>query len=147
MLAGALDWAGGIPAADISDLIRRLHLAGCVHLPGYVPADQLATWYSLARALVMPSHYEGFGLPVAEALACGTPAIVSAAGSLPEVVGAAGMLCAPDDVDGWADALLRMAQDDAWHSQVTERTTPQAQLFSEQRLATQMMAIYDLALQ
>ena len=70
--------------------------------------------YAGARAVVLPSLDEGFGLPALEAMSAGIPVIVSNRGSLPEVVGAAGVMVDPEDVDGWTDALDRIVGDEAW---------------------------------
>ncbi len=71
--------------------------------------SQLLTLYRGAAALVYPSRYEGFGLPVLEAMACGTPVIASRAASIPEVLGDAGVLLDPDDEPGWAEAIAGSA--------------------------------------
>ena len=76
---------------------------------GYVPDELLPGLYAGARALAMPSRYEGFGLPCLEAMACGTPVVAAAAGALPETVGAAGLLVDPDDPEAFAEALLTAA--------------------------------------
>jgi glycosyltransferase involved in cell wall biosynthesis len=75
-------------------------------IAGKVSHDELLAWYSGARCLALPSRHEGFGLPPLEAMACGCPTVVSAAGALPEVVGSAGLVYGPpDDLDALADAL------------------------------------------
>ncbi len=78
---------------------------------GYVADEDLAGLYGGARALVLPSRYEGFGLPCLEAMACGTPVVAARSGALPETVGDAGLLVDPDDGDGFAAALLGLAGD------------------------------------
>jgi glycosyltransferase involved in cell wall biosynthesis len=88
--------AGARARADALELSRS------VRFTGRVDDHDLAAWVQGAAALVHPARYEGFGLPVVEAMAAGTPVIVSAAGSLPEVVGDAGVTVGPDDVEGRA---------------------------------------------
>jgi glycosyltransferase involved in cell wall biosynthesis len=78
---------------------------------GPVREECLISLYREAAALVYPSRYEGFGLPVLEAMACGTPVIASRAASIPEVLGDAGVLLDPDDVSGWAQAIAGMIND------------------------------------
>lgn len=78
---------------------------------GYVAEEDLPSLYSGAQALVLPSRYEGFGLPCLEAMACGTPVVASRCAALPETVGEAGWLLDPDDVDGFADALVSLVAD------------------------------------
>ncbi len=86
-------------------------LAGKVRAPGYIDEGMRRRLYREARALVVPSLDEGFGLPALEALACGVPVIAAAAGSLPEVVGDAAILVDPRDVAGWKRALGEMLDD------------------------------------
>jgi glycosyltransferase involved in cell wall biosynthesis len=78
--------------ADVEQTARRVGLGGRVELRGHVPEDELASLYRGAACLVFPSRYEGFGLPVLEAMASGTPVVATAAGALPEVAGDAAIL-------------------------------------------------------
>jgi glycosyltransferase involved in cell wall biosynthesis len=89
-------------AASLPDLVVCL---------GAVREDCLIALYRAATALVYPSRYEGFGLPVLEAMACGTPVIASHAASIPEVLGDAGVLLDPDDVTGWGSAIVSVLTD------------------------------------
>ena len=75
---------------------------------GYVPDEQLASLYRGASALVYPSRFEGFGLPIVEAMACGAPVVASNTSCFPEVVGNAGVLLDPRDVQSWADAFRQL---------------------------------------
>jgi alpha-1,3-rhamnosyl/mannosyltransferase len=77
-------------------------------------ADDLPLWYNSAETFLYPSIFEGFGLPVLEAMACGTPVIVSDASSLPEVVGESGFKIPPRDIQAWADALRTAYHDATW---------------------------------
>jgi glycosyltransferase involved in cell wall biosynthesis len=98
LVAGAPGWGG----VDIAALIGRLGLASRVRLLGPVPDEVLAGLYRHAEFLVMPSLYEGFGLPLAECLSMGRPALTSDLASMPEVVGAAGLLVDPWSVESIA---------------------------------------------
>src|SRR6185503_9786068 len=91
---------------------RQDHAPDAVVCLGPVTDAQLVTLYRDAVALVYPSRYEGFGLPVLEAMACGTPVIASRAASIPEVLGDAGVLLDPDDEPGWADAIATVLNDE-----------------------------------
>ena len=111
-------------------------------LPGYVAAEDKALWYAAATAFVYPSIYEGFGLPPLEAMACGTPVIVSNAASLPEVVGDAGLLIAPEDVSSWTAALIRMWNDAAYRAELADQGRQQAAQFTWRETARQTMIAY-----
>jgi glycosyltransferase involved in cell wall biosynthesis len=93
-------------------LIERLGLGEHVRLVGLVPDAELAALYTGATLFVYPSHYEGFGLPVLQAMACGTPVACSTGGSLVEVAGDAALTFAPDDEPGLAEAIASGLQDD-----------------------------------
>jgi glycosyltransferase involved in cell wall biosynthesis len=86
-------------------LVDSLGISDCVTHLGQVTTDELVRNYSIATMLVVPSVYEGFGLPAAEAMCCGTPVISTTAGALPEIVGDAGILVPPADTRALADAI------------------------------------------
>ena len=98
-----LTGAAGRAHAEVAEQAART--PGVVHL-GWVADARLASLMSAAVAVAFPSRYEGFGLPVLEAMRSGTPVIAADAAALPEVVGDGGTLVDPDDVDGWVDALV-----------------------------------------
>ncbi|HTC69593.1 MAG TPA: glycosyltransferase family 1 protein [Acidothermaceae bacterium] len=91
--------------AEISDLVARLGLDAQVRMPGYVTTEQLAVLYDEALLLAFPSRFEGFGIPVVEAMSVGCPVIAADATNLPALVGDAGLLVDPADVDAWAAAI------------------------------------------
>lgn len=102
----------GLPAGfDLMAEADRLGVRSRVRALGWLPDRELARLYREAAALVFPSRYEGFGLPVIEAFACGTPVVASTAGSIPEVAGDAALLVDPDDADGLVAALRRVLGD------------------------------------
>jgi glycosyltransferase involved in cell wall biosynthesis len=103
VLAGARGWH----YQDLFRLTHELDLAERVLFPGFVSADELVLWYNAAAVFAYPSAYEGFGLPVAEALACGRPVVTSNVAALPEAGGDAALLVPPDDVDALTSALAR----------------------------------------
>jgi glycosyltransferase involved in cell wall biosynthesis len=107
VLAGGKGW--GYDA--IFRAVERLGLGERVRFPGYVARREQPLWYGAAEAFVYPSQYEGFGLPVLEAMACGVPVITSNTSSLPEVVGDAGVTVDPADVGALEEALVAVLTD------------------------------------
>ena len=139
VLVGATGWK----ADPILDLLQEHpDLRTRVVLAGYVPDTDLAALYSGARAFVYPSLYEGFGLPVLEAMQCGTPVITSDVSALPEVVGDAGLVVSPTDADALSAALLRLVTDDALAADLSGRGLRRASLFSWDRTAESTVAAY-----
>lgn len=116
-----------------------------VILTGYVPAEDLPLMYNAAEIFVYPSLYEGFGLPVLEAMACGTPVITSNVSSLPEIAGDAAHLVDPYSVAEIATALVRVSQDAAYRAELSERGLAQARLYSWERTAQQTLEVYHAA--
>lgn len=117
--------------------------AGWLHYLRYVSQADLPGLYSGARVFVYPSLYEGFGLPVLEAMASGTPVITSNSSSLPEVVGSAALQIQPEDVSCLAAALSRALQDDAWRVSASEAGLARAAQFSWQRCVHQTVQVYE----
>lgn len=98
--------------------------------------------YSLATAFVFPTWYEGFGIPILEAMACGCPVISSNTSSLPEVAGEAARYVAPDDVEGWTEAMEELAADPALQQELQKAGLNQAQNFSWEKTAAATWACY-----
>jgi alpha-1,3-rhamnosyl/mannosyltransferase len=97
--------------------------------------------YSAADVFVYPSFYEGFGLPVLEAMACGTPVAASNRTSLPEVVGDAGLLFDPDDIDAMATAIQRLVDDRALRDALVAKGLARVKDFTWQRTAARTLAV------
>lgn len=128
-----------------ADFFRRLHELGLedeVLFPGFVPDDDLPAFYSAADLFVFPSLYEGFGLPVLEALACGTPVVASNTASLPEVAGEAALLVDPSSVEALVRAMLDVLNSSELRDDLRARGPIQAAKFTWQRAARETLAVY-----
>jgi len=110
--------------------IEALGVGAAVHFPGYIGEDDLSGLYTGAVALAFPSWYEGFGLPVLEAMACGCPVVCSDRGSLPEVAGDAAWLLPPDQPERWTEALRTLWHDDDRRRALREAGLRRAAQFS-----------------
>jgi glycosyltransferase involved in cell wall biosynthesis len=139
VLAGARGWL----YQEVFDEIRRLGLSEHVQTPGFIDSGEQPLWYNAAAVFAYPSLYEGFGLPPLEAMACGTPVVVSNTTSLPEVVGQAGLLVPPLDEPALATALRRVLQDDRLASGLRQAGLEQAARFSWRRMALETLSCYD----
>lgn len=139
VLAGRRGWL----FEDIFTHADRLNLGETVVWLEDVAFADLPAVYNGARLLALPSHYEGFGLTALEAMACGTPVIVSDRGSLPEVVGETGLLVDPDDPAALADAMHRLWRDDALHATLRRGGLAHAQEFTWQRTAQIVLDVYN----
>ena len=124
------------------NLARELGIADRVDWVGYLADKPLLESYQGASLLALPSRYEGFGLPVLEAMACGTPVLCSAAGGLAEVAGDAAVLCDPDDIEGMAAAIDRILGDPQLRSSLRERGIAQAAQFSWENTCRKVLGLY-----
>ncbi len=123
-------------------LADRLGIRDAVTWTGYVSDEMLVRLYQESDLLVHPSRYEGFGLQVAEAMACGTPVICSNAGSIPEVAGDATVLLDPDDVAGFAAAIARVLSTPSETGELVDRGLSRVAQFTWERAAAGMSEIY-----
>ncbi|HHS7807689.1 MULTISPECIES: glycosyltransferase family 4 protein [Pseudomonas] len=126
--------------------LRQALASGHVCLLGYLPDEHLAQLLAGARALIFPSLYEGFGLPVLEAMASGTPVVLTRASAMPEVAGDAGNYIEPDNADGLRDALIRLLDDQVHWQACREAGLQRARLFSWQRCAQATAGAYRQAM-
>ena len=127
-------------------LIEELDLARDIILAGYSAPGELPLWYASSEVFAFPSVYEGFGLPVLEAMACGAPVIVSNATSLPEIAGSDGLLVDPLDVEAWREALAGLLDDPARRADLSAHGRERASQFSWEQTARHTVASYRAAL-
>lgn len=121
---------------------EALKLKDAVHFLGRVPTEDLMLLYNAATCFVLPSRYEGFGLPVLEAMCCGTPVVASNISSLPEVVGDAGLLVSPDNAEAWARAIEEVVSSPELRERMREKGLQRARRFTPARMARETLAVY-----
>jgi glycosyltransferase involved in cell wall biosynthesis len=132
---------------DIFQTVEELRISREVIFPGFLPSEDLPFWYSAAQLFVYPSSYEGFGLPVIEALACGAPTITTNASSLPEAAGDAALLVPPDDIAALAETISRVLADSNLQAELAARGPAQAARVTWQECAQDTANTYARALQ
>jgi glycosyltransferase involved in cell wall biosynthesis len=136
--AGPYGWL----SADIEAQIERLQLGKAVRFTGYVPFEDLPTLYSLAEMFVFPSVYEGFGLPVIEAMACGTPVVTGRVPALDEVTGDAAERVEQLDPDMLGDAMVALARSRDRRDERSRLGLTRARIFSWSRAAAETLSVY-----
>ena len=138
VIAGAKGWLN----SPINDKINSLK--NKVISLGYVDEKHIGPIYAGAKAIVFPSLYEGFGLPILEAMACGTPAVTANNSSLPEVTGEAGIILDdPKNVDSMAEALTTMLENEEKYREYVSKAKDQAKKFSIDRVTKQLVDLYN----
>jgi len=136
------DDVGPLPSYGLK-LVKKLNLDGMVHFSGRLTREDLAQHYSSAQIAVVPSLYEGFGLPAAEAMACGTPVIATTGGALPEVVGDAGILVPPGRADALAAAIKQLLNDKQAQQRMSEAGRKRVkEKFSWEQAARKTLEVY-----
>ncbi|MDX9720450.1 MAG: glycosyltransferase family 1 protein [Myxococcota bacterium] len=131
VLAGS-DWSG---AEAVHAAAERSSASRSIHFLGFVPEADLPTLYGAADGLVFPSLFEGFGLPVLEAMSCGLPVASSNAASLPEVAGSAALLFDPYDIDAMAHSIASICLDESLSARLRQRGLEWSAQFSWERAA------------
>ena len=140
-----LTGAPGRSDADVAAEIERQGMGEAVLRLGRVPRELLDALIARAIAVVYPSEYEGFGLPLAEAMAAGCPVIASDLPVIREVVGEAGVLVGPGDTDGWADAMSRLLDDDALRNRLASAGRERAARFTPAEASRRLSEAYRFA--
>jgi glycosyltransferase involved in cell wall biosynthesis len=138
VVAGGSGWKSD----DLPALARSLGIAELVQFTGFVADGDLPAIYNLADLFVLPSYYEGFGLPVVEAMACGVPVVTSATSSLMEVAGDAAVLVDPSSVEEIASGMERLLTDDALRERCVERGLARAATFTWERCARETLEVF-----
>lgn len=131
----------GKPAWLAEPILEAAAQRPYTRLPGFVADADLPALYRQAAVFAFPSLYEGFGIPILEALACGTPVVGSTASSVPEVVGDAGLLVNPLDIPAWTAALRQLCEDSALRADLRARGLSRAAQFSWTRAAAQWLEL------
>lgn len=142
VIAGGRGWGG----VDVSSLAIRLGVGDRISIVGYANDALLATLYAHALFLAMPSLYEGFGLPLVEAMARGTPVLTSNCSSMPEVAGGAGLLVDPSDVHSIANGLQAMIMDPSLRQRLSEIARATATRYSWEKAASATLQVFDEAM-
>jgi alpha-1,3-rhamnosyl/mannosyltransferase len=138
VLVGSWGWCSN----DIADFYHsQAKDHGVIHL-GYVADELLPLLYNGARALVYPSHYEGFGFPPLEMMACGGAVLASTAGALMETVGSRAHCIDPHDQDGWHNAMARIVEDDDWLRALRVGVVEHARTYTWEKCALQTLKVY-----
>jgi alpha-1,3-rhamnosyl/mannosyltransferase len=138
VLVGHQGWQSN----QLHERIEKAVSEGWAKYLGYVKNDDLPYLFAGAHLFCFPSHYEGFGLPVLEAMASGVPVVSSNASSLPEVAGDAALLFAPTDVDTLRQLIMIGLEDEVWRETAKQKGLMEAATFSWQRCAEETVAVY-----
>lgn len=138
-IAGGRGWH----EENIRDLLLELKISDKVKFLGYVNDEELAVLYSKCYAFIYPSHYEGFGLPVLEAMSCGAPVITSATTSLPEVGGEAVLYIDPKSMESLVAAMQKIEKQADLRERMILQSKSQVQLFSWSKAAKEVLEIYE----
>jgi glycosyltransferase involved in cell wall biosynthesis len=142
LIAGGKGWR----SSDIYQFVQELGAESRVRFLGYVPQVDLPWLYCGATCFVYPSLYEGFGLPLLEAMASGIPVITSNTSSLPEVAGNAGILIDPQSEAELGKALIKVLSDESTRREMSENSLKRAARFSWEKTALETLKVYESVL-
>lgn len=139
VVVGARGWR----TSSLYDYIQEHHLQNDIVFMGYVEDSDLTAIYNGARMLVMPSWYEGFGLPLVEAMKCGVPVIGSNTSAIPEVIGPNGLMCNPNVPEDWAEQISMLLSNDTAHRAWSDYSYQQSGNFSWESTAEETVNLYN----
>jgi glycosyltransferase involved in cell wall biosynthesis len=142
----AIVWTAPVLATSISEIIEDLNISPFVHFLFQVPNEDLVFLYNEASLFVFPSLYEGFGLPVLEAMACGTPVIAANTSSIPEIAGEAALLVEAEDTKGISGAMEQVLSDDRLASEMVQKGLMRNAMFSWEKCARETLMVYNQTL-
>jgi glycosyltransferase involved in cell wall biosynthesis len=142
VIAGGAGWRNG----PLREALRHSTLRNRIHVLGYLSEAELPAAYAGAEVFLYPSLREGFGLPPLEAMACGTPVLTSNVSAIPEVVGDAALTVDPNDLGALTDGLSRLLTDVELRKQLRDRGMQRAAEFRWDRVAAQMVQVYEEAI-
>jgi glycosyltransferase involved in cell wall biosynthesis len=139
VIVGAKGWK----FSPIFDWIKQHHLESDVIFTGFIEDEDLVALYNAAKLFVMPSIYEGFGIPILEAMQCGIPVIGSNVSSIPEVMGQHGLLVDPHNREAWAQAMYTLITNESEYNRYALLSLERSQSFNWRKVAEQTMKVYD----
>jgi glycosyltransferase involved in cell wall biosynthesis len=142
----AIVWTAPVLAESISARIQELGIGQYVHFLYQVPNEDLVFLYNEASLFVFPSLYEGFGLPVLEAMACGTPVVAANTSSIPEIAGDAALLVEARDSKGIAEAMVHVLSDGELASGMAQKGLKRSSMFSWEKCARETLMVYNQTL-
>lgn len=138
----AIVWTHNLLAADLAEQIEALDINSRLQFLERVSDEELVLLYNAASLFVFPSLYEGFGLPLLEAMACGTPVVAANNSSIPEIVGEAALLIEAEDTEAMAGTIARVLVDEILRTVLIEKGLKRAASFSWTKCARQTVAVY-----
>lgn len=135
----------GKPGRSYEDLVKlseELKISDSCIFTGFIPVEHMPWFYNAASVFVYPSLYEGFGLPVVEAMACGTPVITSDITSLPEVAGDGAITVSPKDYEAIGKHLLHLVEDEAFYVEISKKALERASRYSWDKTVQDTLKVY-----